>query len=106
MDKAVAIIPARYGSTRFPGKPLALIDGLPMIQRVYQRVAKANTIDRVIVATDDERIVAAVEDFSGEVMMTRDDHPTGTDRLAEVAAQIDAELIVNVQGMSPLSIPA
>lgn len=105
MKKVVAIIPARYGSTRFPGKPLALINGLPMIQQVYNRVIKAETVDRVIVATDDQRIVDVVENFSGEVMLTRDDHPTGTDRLAEVAEQIDAELIVNVQGDEPLIDP-
>ncbi len=100
-----AIIPARYGSTRFPGKPLALINGLPMIQHVCQRVAKATLVDRVIVATDDERIAAVVDDFGGEVMLTRDDHPTGTDRLAEVAETIEAELIVNVQGDEPLIDP-
>jgi len=105
MKKVVAIIPARYGSTRFPGKPLALINGLPMIQQVYNRVIKAETVDRVIVATDDQRIVDVVENFSGEVMLTRDDHPTGTDRLAEVVEQIDAELIVNVQGDEPLIDP-
>lgn len=105
MDKVVAIIPARYGSTRFPGKPLAQINGVPMIQQVYGRVVQAKTIDRVIVATDDQRIVDAVEGFSGEAMLTRDDHPTGTDRLAEVAEQIDAELIVNVQGDEPLIDP-
>ena len=103
--KATAIIPARYGSTRFPGKPLALINGLPMIQHVCQRVSRATTVDRVIVATDDERIVAAVAAFGGEVMLTRTDHPTGTDRLAEVAAHIDSELIVNVQGDEPLIDP-
>ena len=103
--KATAIIPARYGSTRFPGKPLALINGLPMIQHVCQRVSRAAMVDRVIVATDDERIVAAVEAFDGEVMLTRSDHPTGTDRLAEVAANIDSELIVNVQGDEPLIDP-
>jgi 3-deoxy-manno-octulosonate cytidylyltransferase (CMP-KDO synthetase) len=105
MNKVVAIIPARYGSTRFPGKPLALINGLPMIQQVYNRVIKAETVDRVIVATDDQRIVEVVESFSGEVILTREDHPTGTDRLAEVAEQIDAELIVNVQGDEPLIDP-
>jgi len=103
--KATAIIPARYGSTRFPGKPLAPINGLPMIQHVYQRVAVATLIDRVIVATDDERIVAVVEGFGGEVMLTREDHPTGTDRLAEVAETIASELIVNVQGDEPLIDP-
>lgn len=103
--KATAIIPARYGSTRFPGKPLALINGLPMIQHVCQRVAKAGMVDRVIVATDDARIVAVVEGFGGEVVLTRADHPTGTDRLAEVAATIDSELIVNVQGDEPLIDP-
>jgi len=103
--KATAIIPARYGSTRFPGKPLALIHGLPMVQHVCQRVAEAAMVDRVIVATDNERIVAAVEDFGGEVMLTRADHPTGTDRLAEVAEKIDSELIVNVQGDEPLIDP-
>ncbi len=105
MPQATAIIPARYASTRFPGKPLALINGLPMIQHVCQRVARAQTVERVIVATDDERIASAVKDFGGEVMMTRADHPTGTDRLAEVAEQIDAELIVNVQGDEPLIAP-
>ncbi len=105
MDNVTAIIPARYGSTRFPGKPLALINGLPMIQHVCQRVAKAEMVDRVIVATDDERIRATVEGFGGEVVMTRDDHPTGTDRLAEVAEKIDSELIVNVQGDEPLIDP-
>lgn len=103
--KATAIIPARYGSTRFPGKPLALINGFPMIQHVYQRVSRATTVDRVIVATDDRRIVAAVEEFGGEVMLTRADHPTGTDRLAEVAASIDCDLVVNVQGDEPLIDP-
>ncbi len=103
--KATAIIPARYGSTRFPGKPLALINGLPMIQHVCQRVSRATMVDRVIVATDDDRIVAVVESFGGEVMLTRTDHPTGTDRLAEVAANIDSDLIVNVQGDEPLIDP-
>jgi 3-deoxy-manno-octulosonate cytidylyltransferase (CMP-KDO synthetase) len=105
MEKAVAIIPARYGSTRFPGKPLALINGLPMIQQVYQRVIAANSVARAIVATDDERIVRTVESFGGEVMLTRADHPTGTDRLAEIAGKIDADLIVNVQGDEPLIDP-
>ena len=105
MEKVTAIIPARYGSTRFPGKPLALINGLPMIQHVYQRVGNAKMVDRVIVATDDLRIVAAVNGFGGEAVLTRDDHPTGTDRLAEVAEQIESELIVNVQGDEPLIDP-
>ncbi len=105
MQKATAIIPARYASTRFPGKPLALIQGLPMIQHVCRQVEGASSIERVIVATDDARIEAAVQGFGGEVMMTRPDHPTGTDRLAEVAARIDSELIVNVQGDEPLINP-
>lgn len=105
MKNVTAIIPARYASTRFPGKPLALLQGRPMIQHVYQRVAAAELIDRVIVATDDQRILQAVARFGGEAVLTRADHPTGTDRLAEVAAQLDAELIVNVQGDEPLIHP-
>ncbi len=105
MEKVTAIIPARYGSTRFPGKPLALINGLPMIQHVCQRIANAKLVDRVIVATDDARIATVVDSFGGEVVMTRTDHSTGTDRLAEVAEQIEAELIVNVQGDEPLIDP-
>lgn len=100
-----AIIPARYASTRFPGKPLALIKGLPMIQHVCHQVSKARTVSRVVVATDDERIATVVNSFGGEVMMTRTDHPTGTDRLAEVAEQIDDDLVVNVQGDEPLINP-
>jgi 3-deoxy-manno-octulosonate cytidylyltransferase (CMP-KDO synthetase) len=97
----VAIIPARFGSTRLPGKPLAQIGGRPMIQHVYQSAAKAKVLDRVIVATDDRRIEAAVRKFGGEVMMTSPYHASGTDRLAEVARKIKADLLVNVQGDLP-----
>jgi 3-deoxy-manno-octulosonate cytidylyltransferase (CMP-KDO synthetase) len=100
------IIPARYASTRFPGKPLADLCGKPMIQWVYERSALCESVDRVIVATDDDRIARAVEQFGGDVVMTRSDHPTGTDRLAEVAAGLNDELIVNVQGDEPLIDPA
>jgi len=100
------IIPARYASTRFPGKPLADLCGKPMIQWVYERSSLCQSADRVVVATDDKRIVDAVEAFGGDVIMTRADHPTGTDRLAEVAEQLDDELIVNVQGDEPLIDPA
>jgi len=82
-----------------------MIAGRPMIQHVCERVAKAEGVDRIIVATDDQRIVGAVEAFGGEVMLTRADHPTGTDRLAEVASRIDTDLIVNVQGDEPLVDP-
>ena len=94
----LAILPARYGSTRFPGKPLTPIAGKPMIQHVWERTRAAKSIDAVVVATDDERIREACEGFGAEVEMTRNDHPTGTDRLAEVAARRDFEVIVNVQG--------
>ena len=97
----VAIIPARYGSSRLPGKPLATIGGKPMIQHVYESTARAKGLDRVLVATDDERIQAAVQSFGGEVMMTSARHASGTDRLAEVARKIKAEWVVNVQGDLP-----
>lgn len=100
------VIPARYASTRFPGKPLADLCGKPMIQWVYERSALCESVGRVIVATDDDRIARAVESFGGDVVMTRADHPTGTDRLAEVAAALEDELIVNVQGDEPLIDPA
>lgn len=101
----VAIIPARYASTRFPGKPLAEIMGKSMIEHVYRRVCRANTIDRVIIATDDERIFRHALKFSAEVVMTSAHHPSGTDRLAEVAWDLDADLVVNVQGDEPLIEP-
>lgn len=98
---AVAIIPARYASSRFPGKPLLNRTGKYLIQHVYERVRKAQTIDRVIVATDDDRILRAVLDFGGEAVMTRADHATGTDRIAEVARGLATDLVVNVQGDEP-----
>lgn len=101
----VAIIPARYNATRLPGKPLIDLAGKPMIQRVYAQVRQAPGIERVIVATDDERIAAVVRRFGGDVQMTRADHISGTDRIAEVAATLDAEIIVNVQGDEPLIAP-
>ena len=97
-----AVIPARYASTRLPGKPLAEIDGRPMIQWVCERVGRASLVDAVIVATDDQRIFDAVSAFGGKVVMTAPDHPSGTDRLAEVAENLNSEIIVNVQGDEPL----
>lgn len=102
----IVVIPARYESSRFPGKPLAVIAGRPMIEHVYRRAAGARAIARVLVATDDERICRAVEAFGGEAMMTRADHATGTDRLAEVAGRLACDIIVNVQGDEPLVMPA
>jgi 3-deoxy-manno-octulosonate cytidylyltransferase (CMP-KDO synthetase) len=102
----VAIIPARYASTRLPGKLLLDLAGKPLVQHVYERVARCDVIDRVIVATDDARIARVVEGFGGTVLMTRADHPSGTDRLAEAAASLDAEVVVNVQGDEPLVEPA
>jgi len=101
----IAIIPARYGSTRFPGKPLALIGGKPMVQHVYESTARARGLDRVIVATEDRRIFDAARSVGAEVMMTSDKHESGTDRLAEVAKKIRAELVVNVQGDLPFIRP-
>lgn len=103
--KASVVIPARYGSSRFPGKPLARMVGKPMIQWVYERSREARGIGEVIVATDDERIRQAVEDFGGLVQMTSPAHETGTDRIAEVAQALSAEVIVNVQGDEPLIRP-
>jgi 3-deoxy-manno-octulosonate cytidylyltransferase (CMP-KDO synthetase) len=103
--KVVVVIPARYGSTRLPGKPLVSLNGQPMIQRVYTRAKSARRVDRVIVATDDERIVKAVTSFGGEARMTRADHRTGTERVAEVAAHIEGDVFVNVQGDEPLLDP-
>ena len=105
--KALCIIPARYASTRLPGKPLKDICGKPMICRVYDRAKLARSVDEVIVATDDERILRAVEFNHGRAMMTRADHKTGTDRLAEVAEKFsDVDVIVNVQGDEPLIEPS
>ncbi len=104
-DGIVALIPARYGSTRFPGKALASIKGKPMIQWVYERTARSRLVGRVVVATDDERIASAVRGFGGEAMLTSANHPTGTDRLAEAASRIPCELVVNVQGDEPLIKP-
>jgi 3-deoxy-manno-octulosonate cytidylyltransferase (CMP-KDO synthetase) len=105
-SRVVVIIPARYESTRFPGKPLADLHGQPMIQRVYERARATRGVDRVLVATDDARIRAAVDGFGGDVVMTSPAHCTGTDRIAEVAAGLDADVIVNVQGDLPLLDPA
>jgi 3-deoxy-manno-octulosonate cytidylyltransferase (CMP-KDO synthetase) len=105
-SKVVVVIPARYGSTRLPGKPLVSLNGQPMIQRVYARAKLARRVDRVIVATDDDRIVQAVTSFGGEARLTRADHRTGTERVAEVAAHVEGEIFVNVQGDEPLLDPA
>lgn len=103
----LCVIPARYASTRLPGKPLKDIAGKPMVCRVYDRASAARKVGRTLVATDDERILRAVEEHGGEAMMTRKDHRTGTDRLAEVAAAYpEAELIINVQGDEPLIEPS
>lgn len=104
--RTTIIIPARYASTRFPGKPLAQLWGKPLLQHVYERSRQAQLADRVIVATDDDRIAAVARAFGAEVALTRPDHPSGTDRVAEVAASILTDLVVNVQGDEPLLDPA
>jgi 3-deoxy-manno-octulosonate cytidylyltransferase (CMP-KDO synthetase) len=101
----VVVIPARYRSTRFPGKPLAEIAGRPMIQHVYERATRASLVDAVVVATDDERIRQAVEAFGGRAWVTRPDHETGSDRVAEVAASLACDVVVNLQGDEPLIQP-
>lgn len=101
-SRTIAVLPARYGSSRFPGKPLALIAGRPMIQHAYESTRACPDLDEVIVATDDNRIVDAVHAFGGKAVMTSPEHQTGTDRIAEAVAGSDADLIVNVQGDEPL----
>lgn len=98
----VAVIPARYGSTRLPAKPLADICGKPMIQWVYEKSKQSKLCNRVIVATDDERVAAAVRGFGGEVVMTPDEIQSGTDRVAAVAQMVDGDIFVNIQGDEPL----
>ena len=100
----IGIIPARYASTRFPGKPLHLIAGKPLLQHVVERCREARSLTEVIVATDDERIAGVAREFCS-VEMTRADHPSGTDRIAEVAARIECDAVVNVQGDEPLIAP-
>ncbi|MDY5969904.1 MAG: 3-deoxy-manno-octulosonate cytidylyltransferase [Bacteroidales bacterium] len=101
--KVLAIIPARYASTRFPGKPLAMIGNKPMIQHVYERVADSGAADETLVATDDERIADAVENFGGKVLLTIHKHNSGTDRCGEVLERMDEEydVVINVQGDEP-----
>jgi 3-deoxy-D-manno-octulosonate cytidylyltransferase len=98
---AVGVIPARFASSRFPGKALTEIAGQTMIQRVWEGARRAKSLREVIVATDDERIARTCRDFGARVVLTRDDHPTGTDRIAEAAAALDDEVVVNIQGDEP-----
>ncbi|NLG15330.1 MAG: 3-deoxy-manno-octulosonate cytidylyltransferase [Lentisphaerae bacterium] len=104
--KTIAVIPARYASTRFPGKPLALIAGVSMIQRCYENTCKCKRFDKVIVATDDQRIFGHVTQFGGKAVMTSENHQTGTDRIAEAIQGINADLIINVQGDEPMIPPS
>lgn len=107
MSEIVTIIPARWASVRFPGKPLHELAGKPLVQHVWERCQEAENIGRTIVATDDDRIAKAATNFGAEVFMTAADHPSGTDRLAEVAAQLSGtRAVINVQGDEPLVDPA
>lgn len=101
----IAVIPARYGSTRLPAKALADIGGVPMVVRVWRQVSQARSIERVIVATDDERIAAPVRAAGGEAMITSAAHQSGTDRIAEVAGKVRADIYINVQGDQPFTDP-
>ncbi|HIE04112.1 MAG TPA: 3-deoxy-manno-octulosonate cytidylyltransferase [Candidatus Latescibacteria bacterium] len=105
MTEVVAVIPARYWSSRLPGKPLLDIGGKPMIRWVWERTCRAGAVGRVIVATDDPRVAEVVEEFGGEVVMTSPEHPSGTDRVAEVAKGLSPDLVVNVQGDEPFLDP-
>lgn len=111
MSHLLGIIPARWGATRFPGKPLALIAGKPLVQRVWERARAAQKLDAVLIATDDERIASAARDFGAEVVLTSPDHPSGTDRIAEAARLYTAghaplSHVINIQGDEPTIDPA
>ncbi|MFM7901278.1 MAG: 3-deoxy-manno-octulosonate cytidylyltransferase, partial [Bacteroidota bacterium] len=101
--KILGVIPARYASTRFPGKPLAIINGVSMIERVYKQATLANSLSDVVVATDDSRIFDHVHQFGGKVVMTSANHPSGTDRCAEVVQKMSGDLdaVINIQGDEP-----
>jgi len=103
--RVIGLIPARYASTRLPGKALRSILGKPMVQRVYERALLARGLSAVCVATDDERIARVVEGFGGRAIMTSPDHPSGTDRLAEASRAMDADIVVNIQGDQPFLDP-
>lgn len=103
--EAIGVIPARYGSTRFEGKVLKDLCGKPVIQHVYERAKKAKTLDDLIIAADDDRIIQAVESFGGKAVFTSKSHTTGTDRLTEVVNAIDVKIVVNIQGDEPLINP-
>ena len=103
--RVVGVIPARYASTRLPGKPLVDIMGKTMIQHVYENAARSKTLEQLIVATDDERIMAVVAGFGGRAVLTSRDHNTGTDRVAEVVRGLDVEVVVNIQGDEPFVRP-
>ncbi len=102
----LGVIPARYASSRFPGKPLAAIAGKTMLQHVWERASQARYLTNLVIATDDERIRAAAEDFSAKVLITRPDHLSGTDRVAEAASASNAQIVVNIQGDEPMIDPA
>ena len=103
--RTLGVIPARYAAQRFPGKPLATIAGKSLVQRVYERATQATRLDKVIVATEDTRILEAVEAFGGDAMLTSPECATGTDRVAEVARTYDCDLVLNIQGDEPLLRP-
>lgn len=106
VEKIIGLIPARWASTRFPGKPLHIIAGKPLIQHVWERVSRCKTLDAIAIATDDERIEKAAKAFGARVIMTRSDHPSGSDRLAEAVTHFPhAEIVLNVQGDEPLIDP-
>jgi 3-deoxy-manno-octulosonate cytidylyltransferase (CMP-KDO synthetase) len=106
MMRVVGLIPARYASKRFPGKALADLHGKPLLQHVVERAGQAKSLSEVVVATEDGRIADLVRGFGGRVRMTAATHPSGTDRIAEVARDLDCDLVVNIQGDEPLIVPA
>ena len=103
--KILGVIPARYASSRLPGKPLLEIGGKTMLEHVYRRACASGVFFRVIIATDDHRIYDAAEKFGGDVAMTRADHPDGSSRAAEIAAKIDTDYVINIQGDEPMLDP-
>src|SRR5205085_11310252 len=104
--RTAIVIPARYASSRLPGKPLLRSTGKYLVQHVYERACQSRQAESVVVATDDSRVQAAVESFGGRCVMTRRDHPSGTDRVAEVARTLDVDVVVNLQGDEPQIDPA